>query len=38
VAVVVYTFNLNTQEAEVGRDEFEANLEYIMSSRTARAT
>jgi hypothetical protein len=39
-AVVVYTFNPSTQEAERGRQisEFEASLVYRVSSRTARAT
>ena len=39
--MVVYTFNLSTQEAETGRplsSEFKVSLVYEESSRTARAT
>ena len=36
--VVAHTFNPRTQEAEARRSEFEANLLYILSSRTAKAT
>ena len=39
--MVVYTFNLSTQEAETGRSlssEFKVSLVYEASSRTARAT
>jgi hypothetical protein len=38
-AVEALSFSLNTQEAEVGRSlDFEWNLVYRVSSRTARAT
>jgi hypothetical protein len=37
-AVVAYTFNSCTQEAEAGRSEFKAIQVYRVSSRTARAT
>jgi hypothetical protein len=36
--MVVYTFNLSTQEVETGRSEFEFSLVYRASFRTARAT
>jgi hypothetical protein len=39
-AVVLYTFNPSTQEAEAGRSEFEARLVYRVNYiyRTAKAT
>lgn len=37
--MVVYSFNLGTQDAKAGRTlEFKANLVYQASSRTAMAT
>jgi hypothetical protein len=35
---VIFGFNYSTQEAEIDLCEFKANLIYIVSSRTARAT